>query len=91
MLIFHTGDTHRSPCRLQLVYSYFEKGCREKCTLQRPKDIVGGLEFTVLQRNLKELHERQWDVCLRVLKESNKKVGSTATVSGTVYIQHIPY
>ena len=52
MLIFHTGDTPQS---MQItVYSYFEKGCREKCTLQPPKDIVSGLEFTVLQRNLKE-------------------------------------
>ena len=24
------------------------------------KGIVGGFEFTVLQRNLKELHERLW-------------------------------
>ena len=24
------------------------------------KGIVGGFEFTVLQRNLKELHERPW-------------------------------
>ena len=29
------------------------------------------------------------DVCLRVLKESKK--GLTVTMSGTVYIDHIPY
>ena len=46
--------------------------------------IVGGFEFTVLQRNLKEWHKSPWNVCLRVLKEATK-VGSTATLSGTVY------
>ena len=37
-----------------IVYSCFEKGCRIKCTRQP----VGGLEFTVFQRNLREWHER---------------------------------
>ena len=43
------------------------------------KGIVGGFEFTVLQRNLKELARKAMKMCLRVLKES-KKVGSTAKV-----------
>ena len=46
--------------------------------------LVVTTEFTVLQRNLKEWHERPWRYVLRVLKE-RKKVGSTATVSRTVY------
>ena len=38
-----------------------------------PKGIVGGFEpFTVFQRNLTEWHAEAMDVCLRVLKESNK-------------------
>ena len=50
------------------------------------KGIKGGFEFTVLQRNLKEWHERSWTVCLSVLDERKKtKIGSTAEVSGTVY------
>ena len=40
-----------------LTYSYFEKGCRKKCTRQSLKGFMGGFEFTVLQRNLKEWHE----------------------------------
>ena len=39
------------------MYSYFEK---VHATI--PKGIVGGFEFTVIQRNLKEWHER---LCLR--------------------------
>ena len=46
--------------------------------------LVVTTEFTVLRRNLKEWHERPWKYVLRVLKERNK-VGSTATVSRTVY------
>ena len=37
-----------------------------------PKGIVGGFEFTVLRRNLKELARKAMEICLRVLKESNK-------------------
>ena len=37
-----------------------------------PKGIVGGFEFTVLQRNLKELARKAMKMCLRVLMESNK-------------------
>ena len=44
-----------------------------------PKGIEGGFEFTVFQRNFREWQGRQW-----VLKEATK-VGSTATVVGTVY------
>ena len=46
--------------------------------------IVAGFEFTLLQRNLEEWHERPWryvGVCLRRVT----KVGLTATMSGTVY------
>ena len=47
-----------------------------------PKVIVGGFEFTVLQRNLKEVHERPWTKICHCLR---KATGLTATVSGTVY------
>ena len=36
------------------------------------KGIVGGFEFSVFQRNLKELARKAMEMCLRVLKESNK-------------------
>ena len=39
----------------KLIYSYFEK---VHATI--PKGIVSGFGFTVVQRNLKEWHERPW-------------------------------
>ena len=36
------------------------------------KGIVGGFEFSFFQRNLKELARKALEMCLRVLKESNK-------------------
>ena len=48
------------------------------------KGIVDGFLFTVFQKNFQRTAREAMNVCLRMLKESNK-VGSTATVSGTVY------
>ena len=36
------------------------------------KGVVGGFEFSFFQRNLKELARKAMEMCLRVLKESNK-------------------
>ena len=41
------------------ISSYFEK-VSEKVHATIPKGIVGGFDFTVFQRNLKEWHERPW-------------------------------
>ena len=41
-----------------VIYSYFEKRLLEKVHVTILKGIVGGFEFTVLQRNLKEWRER---------------------------------
>ena len=56
------------------------------------KGTVGGFEFSFFQRNLKELARKAMEMCLRVLKESNK-VGSTATVvrNSTLIISHITF
>ena len=56
----------------------------EKVHVTISKGIVGGLEFTVVQRNLKEWHERPWGYVCECLRKATKE-GSTATVSGTVY------
>ena len=49
------------------------------------KGIVGGFEFSCFQRNLKELARKAMDMCLRVLKESNKSSLRQLQSSGTVY------
>ena len=73
------------PCKTEDRYiQLFRERLSEKVQATIPKGIVGGFEFSVLQRNLKELARKAMEVCFRVLKESNNK-GSTATVSGTVY------
>ena len=50
-----------------------------------PKGIVGGFEFTVHQRILREWHERPW-TCLRVLKKSNKRRFDSYSVRNNVLI-----
>ena len=49
------------------------------------KGIVGGFEFSCFQRNLKELARKAMNMCLRVLKESNKSSLRQLQSSGTVY------
>ena len=57
-----------------LTYSYFEKGCRKKCTRQSRKVLW------VVKRMVQEA----MDICLRVLKKSYKSSFDSYT-SGTVY------
>ena len=44
----------------------------EKVHATIPKGIVGSFEFSVFQRNLKELARKAMEMSLRMLKESNK-------------------
>ena len=69
----------------------FRERLSEKVHVTSPKGIVGGFEFTVLQRNLKEQHERPW-TCLRVLKESKKRMFDGYIVrNGLLIISHITF
>ena len=72
----------------KLIYSYFEK---VHATI--PKGIVSGFEFTVVQRNLKELMAREaMDACLRVLKESSKSRFDGYCVRNSVLmISHVAF
>ena len=45
---------------------------------------MGGFEFAVFQRNLKEWHKRPWPYVCECYRKATK-VGSKAAVSGTVY------
>ena len=49
----------------------FRERLLEKVHATIPKGSVGGFEFTILRRNLKELARKVMRMCLRVLKESN--------------------
>ena len=70
----------------------FRERLSEKVHVTIPKGILGGFEFTVLQRNLKELARKAMKMCLRVLTESNKE-GLTATVvrNSVSIISHITF
>ena len=52
--------------------------------------IVGGFEFSFFQRNLKELARKAMEMCLRVLKESNKSRFDSYSRQEQC-IDHIPY
>ena len=54
------------------------------------KGIVGGFEFTVLPRNLKELARKAMKMCLRVLMERNKSRFDSFSRQEQC-IDHIPY
>ena len=51
---------------------------------------MGGFEFSVLQRSLKELARRAMEMCLRVLKENNKSRFDSYSRQEQC-IDHIPY
>ena len=68
----------------------FRERLSEKVHATIPKGIVGGFEFTVLQRNLKELARKAMKICLRVLKESNKSRFDSYSRQEQC-IDHIPY
>ena len=69
----------------------FRERLSDKVHATTPKGIVGGFEFTVFQRNLKEWQERPW-TCLRVLKESSKSRFDSYSVRNSVLnISHITF
>ena len=43
-----------------LYIQLFRERLSEKVHTTIPKGIVGGFEYTILQRNLKEWHEKPW-------------------------------
>ena len=68
----------------------FRERSSEKVHATILKGIVGGFEFTVLPRNLKELARKAMKMCLRVLKESNKSRFDSYSRQEQC-IDHIPY
>ena len=76
--------------RKEYVYSYFEIGCRKKCTRQSRKVlwvVLSSLFFKEIWRAGEAM-----DVCLRVLKESNKSRFDSYRVRNSVLvISHITF
>ena len=75
------------------IYSYFEKGCRIKCTRQ-PRNIswvvLSSLFFKEIWNNGRR--SEAMDVWLRVLKESNKsRFGSYNVRNSVLIISHVTF
>ena len=81
-----THCIQQEPINIQL----FRERLSEKVHATNSKDIVGGFEFSVFQRNLKELERKAMEMCLRVLKESNKR-GFNSYIRQEQCIDYIPY
>ena len=64
----------------------FQERLSDKVHVTIPKGIVGGFEFLVLQRKLKELARKSMKMCLRVLTESNKRFDTATVVRNSVSI-----
>ena len=73
-------------CSIQL----FRERLSEKAHATVPKGIVGGFEFSVLQRNLKELARKAMEMYFGVLEESNKSRFDSYGCQEQC-IDHIPY
>ena len=57
-----------------------------------PKGTVGGFEFTVLSKKFERMAAEAMDICLRVLKESNKsKFDSYSVRNSVLLISHITF
>ena len=75
-VIFQVWDLHRVSLN---IYSYFEKGCQIKCTRQ-PRKVLWVVLSSLFFKEFERMAGEAVDICLRVLKESNK-----TPVSGTVH------
>ena len=75
---------------LIITYSYFEKGCRKKCTRQSRKVLWVILRSLFFKESQDRMAREAMDSCLRVLKESNKSRFDSQKVRNSVLlISHI--
>ena len=73
-----------------IIIQLFRERLSEKVHTTISKGFVGGFKFTVLYRNLKELVRKAMEMCLRVLKKSNKSRFNRYSRQKQC-IDHIPY
>ena len=87
------GVTHALIITIVLYCSniqLFRERLSEKVHATIPKGIVGGFEFSILRRNLKELARKAMEMCFLVLKEGNKSRFDSYGRQEQC-IDHIPY
>ena len=82
----------RRSCQYCVYIQLFRERLSGKVHVTILKGIVGGFEFSFFQRNLKELARKAMEMCLRVLKESNKSRFDSYSVRNSVLIiSHITF
>ena len=64
----------------------FRERLSEKVHATIPKGIVGSFEFTVLSKKFERMAREAMDLCLRVLKESNKSKFDSYSVRNSVLL-----
>jgi len=80
--------SHSSRHSMQLFWERLS----EKLHATIVQGIVGGFEYTILQRNLREWHERPWTYICKLLTESNKsRYDSCSVRNGVLIISHITF
>ena len=73
------------------IYSYFEKGCRKKCMRQAER-YCGCFGIHCSSEKFERIAREAMDICLRVLKESNKRMFDGYIVrNGLLIISHITF
>ena len=82
---------HYTTCTYDVkLYTAISRKVVGKSARDNPERHCGGFKFTVLQRSLKELARKAMEMCLQVLKESNKSRFDSYSRQQQC-IDHIPY
>ena len=69
-----------------VLYSYFEKGCRKKCAHDNPERYYGWFRVHCFLTKFEGMAGEATDICLRVLKESNKSRFDSYRVTNSVLV-----
>ena len=73
------------------IYSYFEKGCRKKCTRQSRKVLWVVLRSLFFIAILKEWHERPWTLFPSAKGSSKSRFDSYSVRNSVLIISHITF
>ena len=79
-----------SPGKLKLTYTAISKEVVGKSARDKPKRYFGWFWVHCSSNKFKRIAQEVTDLCLRVLKESNKSSFDSYSVRNSVYIDHIP-
>ena len=83
---------YKNCAEINSLIQLFQERLSEKVHATIPKGIVGDFEFTFFQKKYQRMAREAMDVCLRVLKESNKsRFDSYSVRKSALIISHITF